>query len=111
MTARQAQIECAQLREDLDATNERVRVLEELVGALKAPANGKALAAALANAVAPAKGRWLDFVKFGDKPCAGGCGTVIPSGHGRAWYEPKTAAAKAQLFCEPCGQPREGVTP
>ena len=114
-----------ELRAQLAATNARVDALERLVSTLSAPANGQAIAAAMmgaAQAPASTNGRgtpkWVDFVRFGGKPCAGGCGTVIASGpqpaNAHVWYEPKTATSKAQVFCTSCGTPRakaNGATP
>jgi hypothetical protein len=82
----------------------RIHALEQAKPAAPAPApaaNGNR-----ANGRTP-EPRWLDFVKFGDKPCANSCGALVMSGRTRAWYEPANGSGtKGALFCEPCGKPR-----
>lgn len=114
MSTRSEQVTKMLANEEAIATlDTRVSALELLVAQLQArPAAAVAVAAASPYGQANGKQpHWMAFVRFGEKPCAGGCGTVILSGQqpGRGvWYEPKSGnTPRAQMFCEPCGKQRD----
>lgn len=76
------------------------RQLTELKGSGKSNGRRKNGHAGMRGNAQP---RWLTFVRWGGKPCAGGCGTTIPTGEARVFYVPDEKA----LYCQPCGDERE----
>lgn len=85
------------LTQELEALTARVAALES-----------KPAAANVAGIARGAVAKWLPFVKYGGKACAGACGATITQGEqgGKpAWFE--RDAKGSRVYCNACGVPRE----